>query len=271
MFPNFSSSAVKSGSSAERWVRMTAALPDTSGQRLLKTKLTEYLLVVHCGKTASWKECVWGEMSSASASCPSTYYGPEAACWESQLGPAGTFSDAEPSFNSSCCLAARGVVHVTADVRLTAESCGRAAQLPRVNVWMWHGASPKKVRLCPATPPEQTQVRTKTTLPLLTALVMDDSMFCIFLCLDLRNCSVCCTVYRAPLLIKVSMTANKANTHALGCHGAHTLTHCSPVTCGLSSSLEPGSQVTCFPSCECKVYSYAPERAQIGRRLFSQW
>lgn len=56
------------------------------------------------------------------------------------------------------------------------------------------------------------------------------------------------TVYCAdtPLLIKASMSVNKPNTHSLRCHTAHTLTHCSPFTCGLSSCPEPGLKLPVF-------------------------
>lgn len=42
------------------------------------------------------------------------------------------------------------------------------------------------------------------------------------------------------------MSVNKSNTHSLRCHTAHTLTHCSPFTCGLSSCPKPSLKLPVF-------------------------
>lgn len=42
------------------------------------------------------------------------------------------------------------------------------------------------------------------------------------------------------------MSVNKSNTHWHRCHTAHTLTHCSPFTCGLSSCPKPGLKLLVF-------------------------
>lgn len=42
------------------------------------------------------------------------------------------------------------------------------------------------------------------------------------------------------------MSVNKSNTHSRRCHTAHTLTHCSPFTCRLSSRPKPALRLPVF-------------------------
>lgn len=87
----------------------------------------------------------------------------------------------------------------------------------------------------------------------------------------------------AALRTEAHILCRHTSAHKKGIHECeqvqHTLTqmpHCTradtlqPFYLRAQLSPQARSQVTCFPSCECKVYSYAPKRAEIGRRLFSQ-
>lgn len=84
-------------------------------------------------------------------------------------------------------------------------------------------------------------------------------------------CSATTTRTDTPLLMKASVSVNKSNTHSLRRRAAHTLTHCSPFYLRAQLLPQACSQVTCFPSCECKVCSYAPWKETVFPVIKITW
>lgn len=68
--------------------------------------------------------------------------------------------------------------------------------------------------------------------------------------------------------IQVSLSVNKSNTHFQRCHSAHTLTHCSPVTCRLSSRPKPALGLPVFLRVSVKCIHMLLRELRLERDCF---
>lgn len=116
--------------------------PDLAECLLFSGPLVYILAKQHLGKSC----CSEDECNSKQEFC-------RIMCWGCLFMPQAQLKMRQcPSPPSTTCVVfEQGVLHVTAEVRLTAESSGCTEQLPCVNVWMWHSASLEKVKFARVT------------------------------------------------------------------------------------------------------------------------